>query len=165
MRIRSEYAQDRAAARALTQAAFDGKPYAAGDEADIVDRLRAAGALSEAIVALEDDAVVGHCAASPADVGGQSDWFAIGPVAVAPGDQGRGIGSALVRNALARLRARGALGAVLTGAPGFYGRFGFVSRPDVTSAGVSTEHVLSLSFGRVRPKGEIVFHAAFGPPP
>lgn len=39
--IRPETESDSASIRAIANATFEGKPYAAGDEAELVDRLRA----------------------------------------------------------------------------------------------------------------------------
>jgi putative acetyltransferase len=52
----------------------------------------------------------------------------LGPLAVAPGWQRRGIGTALVRDGLRRLREIGATQVLVLGDPAYYGRFGF--RPE-----------------------------------
>lgn len=51
--------------------------------------------------------------------------FVLGPVAVAPARQGKGVGQALLRHGLERLRARGAEVALTYGDPAYYGRVGF----------------------------------------
>ena len=54
--IRPEAADDHRAIFQLTEAAFRGRPYADGDEQEVVDRLRAAGALFVSLVAERDGA-------------------------------------------------------------------------------------------------------------
>ena len=52
--------------------------------------------------------------------------FVLGPVAVQPDHQRRGIGQALLRHALAALGARGVDVVLTYGDPAYYGRVGFV---------------------------------------
>ena len=51
--------------------------------------------------------------------------FLLSPMAVATARQGQGLGQALLRKALADLRAEGAEAAITYGDPAFYGRVGF----------------------------------------
>lgn len=51
----------------------------------------------------------------------------LGPLAVAPGRQGDGIGGRLMREAIARARAVGHAAIVLVGDPDYYRRFGFTA--------------------------------------
>lgn len=51
----------------------------------------------------------------------------LAPLAVLPGRQGWGIGSALVRAALARAKEVGWAAAFVLGDPAYYGRFGFAA--------------------------------------
>ena len=51
--------------------------------------------------------------------------FILSPMAVAPDRQGQGVGQALLRHALAALRAQGVDVALTYGDPAFYGRVGF----------------------------------------
>ena len=115
-----ERAVDAGAIAAVLNAAFanGGEPVA---EAALVDQLRRDGDLDLSLVAVGDDSrIVGHAALSPLDA--PVPALALAPVAVEPGHQGRGIGSALVRAALA---ARPGHTVVVLGEPRFYGRFGF----------------------------------------
>lgn len=160
--IRDVEPADDAAIAALITAAFEGAPHAGGNEAQIVADLRAAGALSLSLVAERDGLVTGHIAASPAAVNGQTGWACIAPVSVAPGFQGKGIGTVLMREALDRLRASGAKGAVLVGDPGYYARFGFTARPGLTAEGIPQPYVQALDFGAEPASGQVVFHPAFG---
>ena len=111
--LRDETLEDAEAIRRLITEAFRDAAHSSGTEAQIVDDLRAAGALTLSLVAEGDDGIAGHLAASPVRVGEAPGWAGIGPVAVRPGRQAQGIGSALMTTALARLRAQGAQGAVL----------------------------------------------------
>ena len=161
--IRPETPADAAVIGAITTEAFALAPHKSGTEAAIVDALRAAGALTLSLVAEEDGAVVGHVAVSAVTVDGRDvGWFALGPIAVRPDRQGRGVGAALMREGLARMREEGAHGIVLVGDPAYYGRFGFSASPGLVMHGVPPEYVLALSFGRPVPVGALGHHAAFG---
>ena len=61
MDIRPEQPADAGAIRALTTDAFATAPHRSDTEAAIVDGLRAAGALTLSLVAVEDGEIVGHC--------------------------------------------------------------------------------------------------------
>jgi putative acetyltransferase len=167
MILRSEKTDDLEAISALHHAAFLNHPqHPPGSgpvEHLIVERLRAAGGLVLSLLAEEDGATVGHIAMSPAVVGRDaSHWYLLGPVGVLPAYQGRGIGSALVREALGEMKRRGASGIVLVGDPGFYERFGFRTFKGLTYAGVPPQYVLAAAFGSEHPCGAIAAHTAFG---
>ena len=163
MEIRDERPGDAADIGALITQAFLTAAHASGTEAQIVAGLRAAGALTLSLVAIEGGVIVGHIAFSEVLIDGEAcGWFALGPVAVSPDRQGGGIGGALVRAGLARLEARGAAGCVLVGDPGYYGRFGFAADPALQVDGVPGEYVLALPLTGPRVPGVITHHRAFG---
>ena len=89
-----------------------------------------------------------------------SDWHALGPVAVAPGRQGEGIGEALVSEGLKRLRALGSAGCVLVGSE-YYRRFGFDNSTAMWVEGYPAHDFLVLPFGE-EAEGVVAFHPAFG---
>ncbi len=159
--IRNERPEDAAAIAALTEIAFTGMPYASGTEASIPARLRAAGALTLSLIAESDGEIVGHAAFSPATLGKDTDWFGLGPVSVHPDQQRSGVGSALIRSGLDRLRQLGAPGCVVVGDPAYYKRFDFRSSPELTCPGVPEENTMALSFTDTAPTGEMAFHPAF----
>lgn len=69
---------------------------------------------------------MGHVAFSPVTINGaRGKWFGLGPVSVEPERQSAGVGSALIREGLARLLSSGADGCVVLGDPAYYSRFGF----------------------------------------
>jgi putative acetyltransferase len=81
------------------------------------------------LVALVDRVLAGHVAFTMCGIAGQTNQVALlAPLAVAPERQRRGIGSALVRDGLQRLKAEGVVQVQVLGDPAYYGRFGF--RPD-----------------------------------
>ncbi|NIO10636.1 MAG: GNAT family N-acetyltransferase, partial [Deltaproteobacteria bacterium] len=99
-------------------------------EADLIDALRRRGALILSLVALREDEVVGHIAFSPVTIESAESSFdaiGLGPMAVLPAYQGKGIGSELVRMGLKLCRQAGHEIVVVVGHPAFYGKFGFVS--------------------------------------
>lgn len=160
--IRDERPGDLPAIRAVVADAFATMPHSRGTEVALLDDLRRAGALTLSLVAIEDGAVVGQIAFSPLTVpGGAAGWFGGGPLAVRPDRQRRGVGTALVREALGRLRAAGGHGCVLVGDPAYYRRFGFASGLGPTLPGVPDEVVLTLAFAGAAPKGPVRFHPAF----
>ncbi|MEW6758058.1 MAG: N-acetyltransferase [Acidobacteriota bacterium] len=162
MILRNERPADDPAITEVTVAAFNTLAISGHTEQFIVRALRAAGALTLSIVAEEDERVVGHIAFSPVSISdGTSGWYGLGPVSVLPDLHRRGIGKALVREGPDRLRALGALGCVLVGEPGYYGRFGFRRLPDLVLEGVPPEVFLGLPLGEGHPRGRVTFHPAF----
>lgn len=117
--IRPEQVGDIAAIRDVNRRAFG-----QDQEGAIVDALRANGGVLLSLVALADGHVVGHIMYSPLRAGA-IDAAALGPMAVVPEHQRRGIGAMLVEAGIRHLAsARCPLIAVL-GHPAFYPRFGF----------------------------------------
>lgn len=141
MNIRAERAGDEAGIRAVHLAAF---PTAA--EADLVDRLRAAGRAVVSLVAEIDGVVVGHVLFSPVTIAGPGapgGGLGLAPLAVIPGAQGRGVGSALARAGIAACRAAGGAFAVVLGAPAYYARFGF---EEASRLGLGNEYAAEEEF-------------------
>jgi putative acetyltransferase len=162
MEIRSERDGDAHAIRAVTTSAFLNAPHTSHTEAAIVDALRASGALAISLVAEDDGEVIGHVAFSPVTINGDANgWYGLGPVSVRPDRQRRGIGRALIREGLDRLRRIPARGLVVLGDPSYYVRFGFVSDPRLRYPNVPPEYFQSLAFGETVPQGEVSYHAAF----
>ncbi|QWP79099.1 N-acetyltransferase [Lysobacter sp. K5869] len=123
MHIQEETKEQRAQVHALNRAAFG-----RADEADLVERLRADGLVRLSLVAVEDDDVVGHILFTelPTRLDGRAvKTVALAPMAVDPRLQRGGVGSALVREGLARLAREGCEAVVVLGHPAFYPRFGF----------------------------------------
>ncbi len=162
LRIRRETDADIPAIHLLVARAFAGVEHSAGTEPFIVDALRRAGALTLSLLAVNPE-VVGHVAASPVTIGdGTKGWFGIGPVAVDPPRQGRGVGSALMERVLEELRDGDAAGAVLLGEPEFYSRFGFRAIEGLTYPEAPPDHFLTLPFrDDPAPQGVVTYHPAF----
>lgn len=160
--IRDETAADRDAITAVTSAAFRSLEVSPHTEQFIIQALRGAGALTVSLVAERDGRVVGHIAFSPVSVSdGSPNWYGLGPVSVLPEYQRQGIGSALIREGLSRLKALGAAGCCLVGHPGYYGRFGFRRVQGLGVPGVPEDVFFALSFGGRMPSGTVSFHDAF----
>lgn len=161
--IRPETADDIAAIRAVTSAAFLEAEHSDGTEQAIVERLRDAGCLTASLVAESQGRVIGHVAVSPVSISdGAPGWYGLGPISVLPEFQRRGIGSLLMKRALESLQELRASGCVVLGDPAFYGRFGFEAHRGLELPGFPLEYFLAMSFARDLPCGEVTYHAAFG---
>ena len=165
MQIRPERPEDVPDIHALTDSAFEGKPYSDGTESQVIARLRAAGALSLSLVAMEDDAIIGHVAFSPVTIDAEAgNWYGLGPVSVWPDRQRTGFGQALIREGLQRLKDMGAGGCVLLGDPAYYCRFGFENDPDLYHLEAPSWAFQCLTLDGARPRGKVNFHPAFDAP-
>lgn len=119
MQIRAERDADRAGIHDCNARAFEGDV-----EARLVDRLRERGSVTLSLVAIEDEAVIGHILFSPVQVAGRR-FVALGPMSVVPERQRGGIGSMLVRGGIEACRARGDAAVFVLGHAEYYPRFGF----------------------------------------
>ena len=123
MLIRTEKEKDRSAVHAVNAAAF-----ATAAEAGLVDALREKARPVVSLVAEDDKEVVGHIMFSPVTLAGCPEVKIMGlaPMAVLPGFQRRGVGSALVRAGLEQCKELGYGAVVVLGRPEYYPRFGFL---------------------------------------
>jgi putative acetyltransferase len=123
MKIREEEPSDFPAIEALLQQVF-GSTY----EAALVRRLRSDALVAIALIAEDEKDIVGHIVLSwlPTKIDGRPiRAVALAPMAVRPDRQRRGIGTALVRDALRIAALAGAGAAIVLGHPTYYSRFGF----------------------------------------
>jgi len=133
--IRKENPFDIPAIYEVNRRAF-GQP----SEAELVNSLRNANALTLSLVAFLDNQIVGHIAFSPVTIeNSQLKFQAIGlaPMAVLPEHQKWGIGTKLVQEGLKQLSEAGHKIVVVVGHPEYYPRFGFVKASDF---GIKWEH-------------------------
>jgi putative acetyltransferase len=125
--IRLETPGDEPGVRHVHEAAFPGP-----EEAAIVDTIRRAAPVGwQSLVAMDaGGSIVGHLLLSPCPVedetgGVAGEVLALGPVAVLPQVQNRGVGSALIATAMSLALARAVPAIVLLGHATYYPRFGF----------------------------------------
>ena len=162
--MREERPGDESAVRRVHQLAFGGEL-----EPALVEELRRCGACTLALVADVEGAVVGHVLFSPVHVPGAvsgASCVALAPIAVLPERQRQGIGTALVAEALRRLRAAGHAAVVVLGDPAYYSRFGFVPAGGFDLAckwaANDTFQALELRPGALADAGGCVeYHSAF----
>lgn len=152
---------DHPAIAAVVEAAF-GQPA----EARLVERLRADEDALFELVAVEDDAVVGHILFSRLWADRYEMFAALAPLAVRPDLQKTGLGSALVRAGLESAKEFGAHGVIVLGHPAYYPRFGFSAE---TAAKVSSPYAgqpafmaLALEPGAFDAPMTVAYPDAFG---
>ena len=160
--IRNETDADVSAITEVTVEAFKTLEISRHTEQFIIEALRAAKALTVSLVAELDGRVVGHIAFSHVTISdGTQDWYGLGPVSVLPKYQRQGIGKALIREGLSRLKIMQARGCCLVGHPEYYKKFGFDNTPELAHEGVPPEVFLALSFDGRIPRGTVTFHEGF----
>jgi len=122
MRVRPEAEADRVAVRAVNEAAFETPA-----EADLVEALRGSGVSLVSLVAEADGEIIGHILFSSVSLNDHANLnlMGLGPMAVVPDRQRKGVGSALVRQGLVCCKDLGARAIVVVGNPEYYPRFGF----------------------------------------
>lgn len=162
--IRPERPDDAPAIRRVHEQAFE-----RAGEAELVAALRVAGAAVVSLVAEDRGVIVGHVLFSPVAIGDDgATGLGLGPVAVLPERQRRGIGAALIRHGLAECGRLGHGVVVVLGHPGYYPRFGFVR---ASARGLRCEYdapddafmVVELTPGALRGGGGLVrYHPEFG---
>jgi putative acetyltransferase len=117
--IREEAPGDESSIRDVNNRAFGQE-----EESKIVDALRSNGGVLLSLVATLRGQVAGHIMYSPATVG-EVTGAALGPMAVAPEYQRRGMGSKLIEAGTQKLKERGCPFVIVVGHANYYPRFGF----------------------------------------
>jgi putative acetyltransferase len=160
--ISSETDADIGTITTVTIAAFKTLEISNHTEQFVVEALRPAQALTISLIAKVNGRVIGHIAFSPVTISdGTRDWYGLGPVSVLPEYQRQGIGKALIREGLSRLRDMNAHGCCLVGHPDYYRQFGFTNIPELVHEGVPPEVFFALSFDGHTPRGTVTFHEGF----
>ena len=97
-------------------------------EGRLVDQLRENDGILASLVAVVEERIVGHILFSPVTLtinNGGLHGAGLGPMAVLPEFQRRGVGSKLITTGIARMRRRGISFIVVLGHAEYYPRFGF----------------------------------------
>jgi len=157
--IRPETPEDSAAVRNVNEEAFG-----SSIEADLVEKLRLRQAYTLSLVATDGDKVIGHILFSPVTIESGNTSFGalgLGPMAILPSYQRKGVGSQLVRAGLQECKCLGHEIVVVLGHPDYYPRFGFVP---ASTYGIKCEYdvpdevfmVLELSKGVLSGRSGVV---------
>ena len=164
MLIRAEEQRDWAAVHTVNVSAFETPA-----EANLVDALREHAHPVVSLIAEDDNAIVGQIMFSPVSLSGHPALRIMGlaPMAVAPGHQRKGVGSALVRAGLEQCKQLGFGAVVVLGHPAYYPRFGFSPS---ARFGIGCEYdvpedvfmIVELHPNFLRgASGKVTYHAAF----
>jgi putative acetyltransferase len=165
VQIRSETPNDYDAVRAVNVLAFETEA-----EANLVACLRDQATPIISLVADQGGNIVGHIMFSPVALSGCADinMMGLAPMAVVPEQQGKGIGSALVKKGLDHCKQLGVAAVVVLGHPDYYPRFGFSPS---SKFGINSEYdvpkevfmILEIAPNVLKEKGGTVkYHVAFG---
>jgi putative acetyltransferase len=159
--IRPAFAHDIAPVRAVLTSAF-----AREVEADLVDVLRVEDQLVLALVAEEGSRVRGYVAFPRLVIStatGSVDAVGLGPVAVEPSAQRRGMGSAMIEEGLGLLAANDETLVFVLGDPAYYTRFGFEPETAASFGSIyAGPHFMALRLSALAPRaGKVRYPAVF----
>lgn len=161
--IRPEKVTDYAMIRELNKAAFGGP-----EEADIIEALRAEGAVLLSLVAELDRHIVGHILFSRMAIDTSNESIAavaLAPMAVLPAWQRHGIGGRLVTTGLETLRAMGERIVIVVGHASYYPRFGFKALASALESSFAPDVFMALELSADALdgiRGRVRYPAAFG---
>ena len=127
MKIRNSNMTDIESIKTLHLQAFD------DSEAELVSDLAVNLLLEKStaniisIVAIDNDAIIGHAAFSPVFLDSTNEHFGyiLAPLAVSPTHQNNRVGSTIVKHGLETISSLGAFIVFVYGDPQYYSRFGF----------------------------------------
>jgi putative acetyltransferase len=155
--IRAARVSDHDAIVAVTHAAFDGEEEALRVVRELEPEI--------SLVWEEHGEIVGHTMLTRMEMGAHRP-FQLSPLSVAPSHQGRGIGSALTREALRLADEAGEPVVLVLGHSDYYPRFGF---EPATPLGILAPREFGDSWMAARLsgyepsfRGQVVFPSAFG---
>lgn len=149
--------------------------FAGPNEAELVDAIRSGPTFVpqlSMVAVTADGSVLGHVMLSQIELipedetTGRQTVLALAPIAVLPQHQGRGIGTALMGEALAAADERDELLVAVLGSPAYYGRFGFMPAAGhrihgpYDAAGDAMQ--VRGRAGAEIPAGTLVYPSAFG---
>lgn len=159
--VRMAVAEDKQAIADLNTRAF-GRP----DEANIIAKLEEDGDVLLQIVAVMDDAIIGHILFYPIGVRGKLGAVGLGPMSVEPWMQREGIGKGLVNHGLVSLKQSGVALVFVLGHPEYYPKFGFSQQQAAEfKAPWNGPEFMAMRMRYGPPmSGTLLFPAAFGVP-
>ncbi|MFS0783105.1 GNAT family N-acetyltransferase [Bacillus sp. 1P06AnD] len=130
MAIRVEKKEDYQSVEPLVKAAFTNRPFSDGNEHELVKRLRRSDEFIPelSLVYEEDNQIAGHILLTKIKIGDHSrtdQFLALAPVSVWPSCQNKGIGKALIQQALKKAKDLDYQAVIVLGHEQYYPRFGF----------------------------------------
>ena len=125
MRIRSEKKEDYETITKIDDIAFKGK-----QEGILIKRLRKKREYNKelSLVAVKDEKIIGHVLLFPLFIktdNSQVKTLSLGPMAVLPEHQKRGVGKELIKKGIEVAKKKGFKSIVVIGHKGYYPKFGF----------------------------------------
>lgn len=166
--IRPERPAEVGVINALVMQAFADNPGGDGHQSFVVERLRDAGLLTFSFVSIKEGRPVGNISVFPVEVTAADGktkldgFYALGPLAVLPDQQGTGHGSALVNHAIGALHGAGAKGVLAYGDTAYFSRFGFTQAAGIAYPDHDQAKLLGQSLdGEELPEGTVAFPAEY----
>ncbi len=139
-----------------------GDPKRGPTEHKIVEKLVQDSANVASMVAIDNNKIVGFITYSKVSFDNDmGEWVGLGPIAVLPEYQGRGVGKVLIKESM-RIINEKYEGCVVMGEPSYYLKFGFKVVEGLFFEGVPQEFFLTTWKNKdIKPQGAVSYHSAF----